>query len=211
MSGEHDAEQEKLPDEAEVRSLCAAWGKGDPLALSYHDTRWCRPVHDDTELFALLCLEGQQAGLSWLTILRKEKEYRRVFHGFSPEAILQMSEAELAAAMQNPGIIRNRQKVMAIRKNAEALVRLLSGGEFRTFESYVWHFTGGRRIVHHPRGLSEIPAEDDLSRTVSADLRRCGFVFCGPVIIYSFLQAAGVTDDHLEGCPCKIMSELPSV
>ena len=166
-------------------------------------------MHDDTELFAMLCLEGQQAGLSWLTILRKEKEYRRVFHGFSPDAILGMTEDELSAAMQNPGIIRNRQKVMAVVRNAKALRALLEGGEFRSFDSYVWHFTEGRRVVHHPRALSDIPAEDGLSRKVSADLRRRGFVFCGPVIVYSFLQAIGVTDDDLEVCPCKILTEEP--
>ncbi|MEE3385911.1 MAG: DNA-3-methyladenine glycosylase I [Prevotella sp.] len=204
-----EPESALTPEEEKLRSECAAWGKGDPLAISYHDTRWCRPVHDDTELFAMLCLEGQQAGLSWLTILRKEKEYRRVFHGFSPDAILGMTEDELSAAMQNPGIIRNRQKVMAVVRNAKALRALLEGGEFRSFDSYVWHFTEGRRVVHHPRALSDIPAEDGLSRKVSADLRRRGFVFCGPVIVYSFLQAIGVTDDHLEGCPCKILTEEP--
>lgn len=204
-----EPESALTPEEEKLRSECAALGKGDPLAISYHDTRWCRPVHDDTELFAMLCLEGQQAGLSWLTILRKEKEYRRVFHGFSPDAILGMTEDELSAAMQNPGIIRNRQKVMAVVRNAKALRALLEGSEFRSFDSYVWHFTEGRRGVHHPRALSDIPAEDGLSRKVSADLRRRGFVFCGPVIVYSFLQAIGVTDDHLEGCPCKILTEEP--
>ena len=157
----------------------------------------------------MLCLEGQQAGLSWRTILRKEKEYRRVFHGFYPEAVLSMGGEEIEAAMRNPGIIRNRQKVMAVIRNAEALRSLLEGGEFQSFAGYVWHFTGGRRIVHHPRVLADIPAEDDLSGRVSADLRRRGFAFCGPVIIYSFLQAAGVIDDHLEGCPCKICPERP--
>lgn len=204
-----EPESALTPEEEKLRSECAALGKGDPLAISYHDTRWCRPVHDDTELFAMLCLEGQQAGLSWLTILRKEKEYRRVFHGFSPDAILGMTEDELSAAMQNPGIIRNRQKVMAVVRNTKALRALLEGGEFRSFDSYVWYFTEGRRVVHHPRALSDIPAEDGLSRKVSADLRRRGFVFCGPVIVYSFLQAIGVTDDHLEGCPCKILTEEP--
>lgn len=204
-----EPESALTPEEEKLRSECAAWGKGDPLAISYHDTRWCRPVHDDTELFAMLCLEGQQAGLSWLTILKKEKEYRRVFHGFSPDAILGMTEDELSAAMQNPGIIRNRQKVMAVVRNAKALRALLEGCEFRSFDSYVWHFTEGRRVVHHPRALSDIPAEDGLSRKVSADLRRRGFVFCGPVIVYSFLQAIGVTDDHLEVCPCKILTEEP--
>ena len=182
---------------------CAAWAKGDPFGLSYHDKRWCQPVHDDTELFALLCLEGQQAGLSWLTILKKEAAIREAFCNFDIDKVAAFTEAKVEELMKNPLILRNRLKIKAAVTNAKAIKKLLASSEYQSFDSYIWHFTDYRRIVHHPRTLAEIPAKDELSEKISRDLKKRGFKFTGPVIIYSYLQAIGIYDDHLECCPCK--------
>lgn len=182
---------------------CAAWFSIDPLMLQYHDTRWCVPVHDDTELFAMLCLEGQQAGLSWLTIIRKEAAIRRAFDGFDIGTVAAYGEEKVQALLRNPEIIRSERKIRAAIRNAQAVQKLTAGGRFASFDAYIWHFTEGRQITHHPAQYSEIPAQNALSQTVSKDMKQHGFSFVGPVIVYSFLQGIGVIDDHLESCPHK--------
>lgn len=182
---------------------CCDWTKNDPLMLAYHDNRWCQPCHDDTELFAMLCLEGQQAGLSWSTIIHKEAAIRNAFDGFDISIVARYNEQKIETLLRNPEIIRSRAKIRAAVRNAKAVQQIVSSGEFKSFDDYVWHFTEGKQIVHHLKKLSEMPAKDELSEIVSKDLKKRGLSFVGPVICYSFLQGVGVIDDHLDGCPCK--------
>ena len=175
-----------------------AWGTSDPLYLAYHYTEWGVPIHDDRHLFELLNLEGAQAGLAWITILRKRDGYRRAFEGWDPERIAGYGESDIARLLADPGIVRNRAKVRAAVSNARAYLRLAEapGG----FERYLWSFVAGQPIRNRWRTLSEIPAETDLSRTVSRDLRSRGFSFVGPTIVYAFMQSAGLVNDHLVDC-----------
>lgn len=182
---------------------CRSWCAGDPAALAYHDSRWCVPCHDDRELFAMLCLEGQQAGLAWILILRREAGMREAFDGFDPHVLARWDEARIEETMKDPRVIRNRAKIRSVVSNAQAYERLLSEGEFGTFDEYVWHFTGGRTVTNRPKVMADLPAEDGLSRRVSRDLKKRGFSFVGPVTAYSFLQGVGVIDDHLDGCRFK--------
>ena len=188
-------------------SNCRAWAEGDDLMMDYHDNRWCVPVHDDNELFAMLCLEGQQAGLSWSTIIHKEAAYRRVFSDFNIEIVATYTDRHVEALMGNSEIVRNRRKIDSIIKNANAIIRMKESGEYDSFDEYIWNFTEGKRIVHHFDRLDQVPCQDDLSIEVSRDLKKKGFSFVGPVIIYSFLQGIGVIDDHLNNCQCKINRE----
>lgn len=181
---------------------CAAWAANDPLALSYHDNRWCKPIHDDTELFAMLSLEGMQAGLSWSTILKKEAAIRSAFDGFDIQKASRLTEDDVNRLMECPGIIKNRMKLRSVIKNARCILALPESG-YSTFDEYIWHFTDGKQIIHHPKTAADIPSQDDLSRKVSKEMKKLGFLFVGPVIIYSFLQGIGIYDDHLDGCPCK--------
>jgi len=186
-----------------MENECRSWAASDPLMLAYHDKRWCRPCRDDRELFAMLCLEGQQAGLSWLTIIRKEAAIRKAFDNFDIPTVAGYTEEKVEELMQTPGIIRSRLKIQSAVKNAKAVIRLTESGEFASFAEYVWHFTGGKQIIHPLKSFAEMPAEDELSRMVSKDMKKRGFSFVGPVIVYSYLQGVGVIDDHLIGCPCK--------
>jgi len=186
---------------------CRSWAEGDPLMLDYHDNRWCRPCHDDQELFAMLCLEGQQAGLSWSTIIRKEAAIRAAFDNFDIRTVAGYNEDKVEELMQTDGIIRNRAKIRSAIKNANAVLRLIDSGEFESFSDYVWHFTDGKQIIHELTSFDEMPAQNELSELVSRDMKKRGFTFAGPVIIYSYLQGIGVIDDHLVGCPCKAKYE----
>lgn len=188
-------------------TACRAWASSDPLMMAYHDRRWCRPVHDDRELFAMLCLEGMQAGLSWLTIIRKEAAIREAFCGFDIDKVAAFDEEKIMDLLRNPDIIRSRKKIEAVITNARAVQRIAASGEFVTFDDYVWHFTSGRRIIHRLTDPSDTPAKDELSERVSKDMKKRGFKFVGPVICYSYLQGVGVIDDHLDDCPCKIWEE----
>ena len=188
-------------------SACRAWAESDPLMLAYHDDRWCRPVHEDRELFAMLCLEGMQAGLSWLTIIRKEAAIREAFDGFDIDKVASYDENKVEALLGNPEIIRSRAKIRAVIANARAVQRITAGVDFATFDEYVWHFTSGKRIVHRLADPADTPAKSDLSERVSADMKKRGFKYVGPVICYSYLQGIGVIDDHLDDCPCKIWDE----
>lgn len=174
------------------------WAGSDPLYLDYHDRQWGVPVHDDRELFEMLLLEGAQAGLSWLTILRRRQEYQRVFDGFDPRLLARWGERQIARALADPGIIRNRLKVAAAVRNARAFVAVVE--EHGSFDRYLWELAGGAPRQNRWRTLAEVPAETAESKALSRDLRARGFTFVGPTICYAFMQAVGVVNDHLVSC-----------
>jgi DNA-3-methyladenine glycosylase I len=174
------------------------WAGTDPLYVAYHDTEWGVPVHDDRVLFEFLLLEGFQAGLAWITILRKREAFRRAFAGFEPARVARFGARDSARLMADAGIVRNRAKIAAAAQNARAFLAVQD--ERGSFSGYVWKFVGGRPVVNRFRALSEVPPETDASRALSKDLRRRGFNFVGPTICYAFMQATGLVNDHLVGC-----------
>lgn len=176
---------------------CRSWYVTDEL-LAYHDHEWGYPVHDDRKLFEMLCLEGASVGLSWRTIWHKRKAYRRLFHNFDIEACATMTDAELEEALADPGIVRARAKVWAVRTNAQA-VRAIQQ-EFGSLDACLWGFVEGEQVLGHWERVDQVPTQTDLSRRVSADLKRRGVRFVGPVITYSYLQAVGIVNDHLLSC-----------
>ena len=182
---------------ADALQRCA-WGTSDPLYLAYHDAEWGVPLHDDRRLFELLNLEGAQAGLAWITILRKREGYRRAFDDWDPVRVAGYGDDDIARLLADQGIVRNRAKVRAAIGNARAYLQLADApGDF---DRYLWSFVDGAPIDGRRRSLAEIPAETDLSRALSRDLRRHGFSFVGPTIIYAFMQSAGLVNDHLVNC-----------
>jgi len=174
------------------------WAGTDPLYVAYHDTEWGVPVHDDRVLFEFLLLEGFQAGLSWLTILRKREAFRRAFAGFDPKKVARFGAREAARLMEDAGIVRNRAKIAAASQNAKAFLAVRK--ERGSFAEYVWDFVGGRPIVNRVRTSSDVPAETDASRALSKDLRGREFNFVGPTICYAFMQATGLVNDHRVDC-----------
>lgn len=166
---------------------------------AYHDTVWGRPVRDPLDLFAKLCLDGQQAGLSWITILRKQAHYERLFHGFEPQQMARMTDAELDNCLKDPGIVRNRLKVESLRRNARAYLALAERGE--NFSQWIWSAVDGRPRQNRFTCMSEIPASTPESEALSKRLRKAGFNFVGPTIVYAFMQAVGMVNDHLVSCP----------
>lgn len=174
------------------------WPGDDPLYVAYHDHEWGVPLHDDRALFELLVLEGAQAGLSWITVLRKREAYRRAFDGFDAARIARYTPARLARLLADPGLVRNRAKIHGTVASARAFLELAAqpGG----FARHVWSFTGGRTRHNHWSDLAEVPAETEESSALSRDLRRRGFTFVGPTICYAFMQAAGLVNDHLVSC-----------
>ena len=174
------------------------WCGTDPLYVAYHDAEWGRPVHEDRKLFEMLILEGAQAGLSWITILRKREGYRRAFAGFDPEAVAGFSDARLEQLQHDEGIVRNRLKIAAARGNARAFLQVQ--GEFGSFDAYLWPFVGGRPKVNSWRTLAEVPALTPEAEALSKDLKKRGLRFVGPTIMYAFMQAVGMVDDHLDSC-----------
>ena len=170
------------------------WAGTDPLYLAYHDTEWGVPIRDARRLFELLCLEGAQAGLAWITILRKRQTYRAAFDGFDPERMAGYGEADRARLMADPGIVRNRAKIEAFIGNARALLAV------DDFTGLIWSFVDGEPIINRWRTLDEVPAVTDASTRMSGELRRRGFRFVGPTICYAFMQSAGLVDDHLVSC-----------
>ncbi len=174
------------------------WCGEDPLYVAYHDEEWGVPVHEDRRLFEKLVLEGAQAGLSWITILRKREAYRRAYHGFDPVKVAAMSDGELEALLQDPGLVRNRLKIFGARKNARAFLAVQR--EFGRFDAYLWAFVGGKPQVNHPRTLSDIPTVSPEAAALSKDLKKRGFTFVGPTIMYAYLQSMGLVDDHLSSC-----------
>lgn len=174
------------------------WGADDPLLRDYHDTEWGAPLHDDRALFEFLCLEGAQAGLSWRTVLAKRERYREVFHQFDVVRVAAMSDAELEQRLLDPGIIRNRLKVFAFRKNAIAMLEVMQ--EFGSLDGYLWSFVDGSRVTNHWRTPGEVPATTPLSDRLSKDMKRRGFSFVGSTICYALMQATGMINDHLTRC-----------
>ena len=175
-----------------------AWCGNDPLYVQYHDEEWGVPQHDDRRLFEMLILEGAQAGLNWLTILRKRANYRRAFDDFDPARVAGYDDARVAALLADPGIVRNRLKVAAAVQNAIAFLAVQA--EFGSFDAYIWRFVGGQPRLNAWRALSDIPAETDESRALSKDLLKRGFRFVGPTICYAFMQAVGLVNDHTVDC-----------
>jgi DNA-3-methyladenine glycosylase I len=171
---------------------------GDPLYEAYHDEEWGVPLHDERALFELLCLEGAQAGLAWITILRKREAYRAAFHDFDPVRVAAMSDAELEERLADPGIVRNRLKVFAARKNARAFLELQA--EHGSFDSYLWNWVDGSPVRNAWRGRGDVPAVTPLAESISRDLKKRGFTFVGPTIVYAYLQSTGVVNDHVVSC-----------
>ena len=174
------------------------WCADDPLYVAYHDEEWGVPLHDDVRLFELLTLEGAQAGLSWLTVLRKRENYRKAFDGFEARRIARYRGNKIAALMKDAGIVRNRLKIHSAVKNAKALLAVQK--EFGSFDRYVWEFVGGTPIVNHRRILKDIPAATPESDALSKDLKKRGFTFVGTTICYAFMQAVGMVNDHTTDC-----------
>ena len=174
------------------------FGSHTELYAAYHDTEWGVPVRDDRTLFEMLILEGAHAGLSWETILKKREGYREVYHGFDVDRVAQMSDDELATALTNPAIVRHRQKVPAARKNARVFQEMQT--EFGSFSNWLWAHVGGEPVVGHWESISDIPATTPLSDAISKDLKTRGMSFVGTTIIYAYLQAVGVVNDHYQGC-----------
>ena len=177
---------------------CAWCGTTDPLYIRYHDEEWGVPEYDDQRLFAKLILDGAQAGLSWITILRKRENYWAAFDQFDPEKIARYDEAKIAELLQNPGIIRNRLKVQSVVKNARGYLEIMEKeGAFSTF---LWGFVDGRPIQNSWRSMADVPTETKESQAMSKALKKRGFSFVGPTIIYAFMQAVGMVNDHITSC-----------
>jgi DNA-3-methyladenine glycosylase I len=174
------------------------WGEADPLNLAYHDAEWGVPITDDRALFELLCLEGAQAGLAWVTILRKRDGYRRAFDGFDPIQLAAWGDSEVERLLGDPSIVRNRAKVRSVLANARALLDLTDGSG--SFASHCWSVVDGRPTQNRWTAMGQVPAETDASRALSRDLRQRGFSFVGPTIVYAFMQSAGLVNDHLLAC-----------
>ena len=175
-----------------------AWVSDDPDYLRYHDEEWGKPVHDDRVLFEFLILEGAQAGLSWLTILRKRENYREAFDGFDIAKIACYNDAKIGALLADPGIVRNKLKVNAAIQNAKSFIAVQK--EFGSFDAYVWRFVDGKTKVKHWRTIGEAPAKTAESDALSKDLLKRGFKFVGSTICYAFMQAVGMVNDHTTDC-----------
>lgn len=176
------------------------WPSGHADYIHYHDHEWGVPCHDSHKLFEKLCLEGQQAGLSWLVVLRKRAHYRFCFHGFDPQQVASMSDDDLDRLQQDPGLIRHRGKLAAIRTNARAYLRLQQQGV--NFAAWLWSFVGGRTRINHYSDMAEVPTQTAESQAMSKALKKAGFAFVGPVGCYAFMQSMGMVNDHLTGCFC---------
>ncbi|MBM7641944.1 DNA-3-methyladenine glycosylase I [Streptococcus loxodontisalivarius] len=171
------------------------------LYRDYHDQEWGKPLHDDQALFELLCLESYQSGLSWLTVLKKRTAFRQVFHSYQIDRVADFSEEEMAAALENPAIIRHRLKLEATVNNAKAIQRLQA--EVGSFSDYIWSFVDHKPLVNQVSTYLDRPSQTELSQKIAKDLKKRGFKFLGPTTIYSFLQAAGLINDHEDSCAFK--------
>ncbi len=174
------------------------WPGNDPLMIEYHDKEWGVPVHDDNKLFEYLLLDAFQAGLSWKTILHRREGFRRAFDNFDAKKIAAYTEDDYNRLLNDAGIIRNRAKIRGTIKNARLFLEVQQ--EFGSFDAYIWQFTGGKTIVNHWTELKQLPATSPESDFMSKDMKKRGFAFCGSTICYAFMQAAGLIDDHFEGC-----------
>jgi DNA-3-methyladenine glycosylase I len=175
------------------------WPGTDPLYVAYHDEEWGVPERDDRALYEKLVLDGFQAGLSWITILRKREAFRRAFDRFAPDKIARYSTKKVEALMQDEGIVRNRMKIEGAIASARAWLEIME--KSAGFGPYLWDFVDGKPVVNRHKSMADIPAETELSRAISKDLKGRGFKFCGPTIIYAFMQATGMVNDHLTSCP----------
>lgn len=176
-----------------------AWAKGDDY-LEYHNKEWGIPNYDRQKLFEKLCLEGQQAGLSWITVLRKRDHYRQCFYGFNPQKIARMTDEQIETLLTDAGLIRNRLKLYGIRKNALALLALEKQGI--DFVELLWSFVGGEPVINHFASMTEVPVETAAAKAMSKALKKAGFTFVGPTICYAFMQSMGLVNDHMTDCPC---------
>lgn len=178
------------------------WPGDDPLYLAYHNNEWGKPQYDSHKLFEQICLEGQQAGLSWITVLRKREHYRQAFHHFDPHKIAEMTDADLDRLMQNPHLIRHRAKLEAIVKNAKAYLAMTAAGE--DFSHFIWSFVNHRVQRNDVPSLETLPSKTAVSTAMSKALKKRGFVFIGETTCYAFMQSMGLVDDHLNHCTCKL-------
>lgn len=176
------------------------WTEDDKKMSKYHDEIWGRPEHNDQKLFEKLCLDLMQAGLSWRTILYKQENFEKAFDNFNIETVAAYDEAKFNQLLTNEGIVRNKLKIRAIINNANRVLELQN--EFGSFDAYLWSFTNGETIKNHWKTMDEVPASTELSDTISKDLKKRGFKFIGTTIIYAFLQAVGIVNDHLTTCFC---------
>ena len=174
------------------------WCGTEPIYVKYHDEEWGQPIHDDRLLFEFLVLESFQAGLSWLTVLKKRENFRKAFANFDAKEVSKFDQAKFDALMQDAGIIRNRLKIEAAINNAQRFLEIQK--EFGSFDKYIWSFTGGKTIVNKPKTLKELPAKTAISDAMSKDMGQRGFKFRGSTICYAFMQAVGMVDDHLVDC-----------
>ncbi|WP_114491176.1 DNA-3-methyladenine glycosylase I [Candidatus Ulvibacter alkanivorans] len=174
------------------------WCGDDPLYVSYHDTEWGVPVYDDATLFEFLLLETFQAGLSWITILRKRENFRKAFDDFDYQKIAAYNEPKIASLLQDPGIIRNKLKVRSAVSNAQAFIHIQK--EFGSFSKYIWDFVDGKPIQNNYKKMEDVPANTPLSDAISKDLKKHGFKFVGSTVIYAHMQATGMVNDHLTSC-----------
>ncbi|MCI0553904.1 MAG: DNA-3-methyladenine glycosylase I [Anaerolineae bacterium] len=175
-----------------------AWSTSDPLYIVYHDREWGVPVHDDRKLFEMLILEGAQAGLSWITVLKKRENYRKAFNNFDAKKIIKYNAKKIAQLMKNEGIIRNRLKITGTIRNANAFLAVQK--EFGSFDKYIWQFVGGKPIVNKWKSLKQVAPTTPESDAMSKDLKKRGFTFVGSTICYAFMQACGMVNDHLTTC-----------
>jgi DNA-3-methyladenine glycosylase I len=174
------------------------WAKSDPLYIQYHDTQWGVPVHDDQKLFEMLVLEGAQAGLSWLTILKKQSNYQSAFDNFDPDLVARYDTKKIESLLNHEEIVRNRLKIVSAIDNAGAFIKVRS--EFGTFDNYIWRFTANKSIINSWVKPEDTPSKTPESLLMSKDLKKRGFKFVGPVICYAFMQAVGMVNDHLTDC-----------
>ena len=180
-----------------MKKRCS-WCGGDPLYTAYHDEEWGVPVHNDRTLFEFLILEGAQAGLSWITILRKRENYRKAFHNFDCEKIAGYTEDDVFRLLADPGIVRNRLKIKSAIKNAQAVIKIKE--EFGSLDAYLWRFVDWKPIQNSIDSMDKIPAKTEISDAMSKDLKKRGFSFVGSTICYAFMQAVGMVNDHITDC-----------
>ena len=175
------------------------WAGPDPIYIDYHDNEWGKPLHDDNKLFEMLILEGMQAGLAWITVLKKRETFRAAFDNFDPQKVAFYDDAKVEKLMANAGIIRNQRKINAAIDNASAFLEIQQ--EYGSFDTFIWAYVDYTPIINAPHSLSDIPASTPLSDRISKDLKKRGFKFVGSTIIYAFMQAVGMVDDHMVWCP----------
>lgn len=184
-------------DNTNMKHRCA-WSGTDPLYNLYHDKEWGIPVHDDRKLFEMLTLEGAQAGLSWITILRKRENYRKAFDNFDAKKIVKYNAKKISSLMKNEGIVRNRLKIESVVSNAKAFLEVQK--EFGSFDNYIWQFVGGKPIVNKRKSIKDIPPKTVEAEVMSKELKKRGFRFVGQTICYAFMQACGIVNDHEVKC-----------